>query len=143
MLRNTVDRHDVRQVDLCGSLVRELDLGLLCSLLESLECHRVFPEVDTVVLCCEFGCKPVDDLLVEIITSEVGVAIGGLHFEHTAAELEDGDIEGTATEVIDSDLHVLVLLVKTIGESCCGRLVDDSLDIETCDLAGFLGCLTL
>ena len=73
----------------------------------------------------------------------MGVAIGGLHFEHTAAELEDGDIEGTATEVIDSDLHVLVLLVKTIGESCCGRLVDDSLDIETCDLAGFLGCLTL
>ncbi len=73
----------------------------------------------------------------------MGVTIGGEHLEDTTAQLEDGDIEGTAAEVIHRDLHVLVLLVQAIGQGSGRRLVDDTLDIQSRDAAGLLGGLTL
>ena len=81
--------------------------------------------------------------MVEIVTAEVGVTVGGLDLEHTVSELHDGNIECTATEVEHGDFHVLVLLVKAVCKGCRSRLVDNSLHIETCNLAGFLGCLAL
>ena len=73
----------------------------------------------------------------------MGVTVGGFYLEDTVTEFHDGDIEGTATEVVNGDLHVLVLLVEAVCQSCCSRLVDDSLDIQTGDLSRLLGCLTL
>ena len=73
----------------------------------------------------------------------MGVTIGGFHLENTASEFQDGDIECTTTQVINSDLHVFVLLVKTIGKGCRGRLVYDTLDIESGDLTGLLRSLAL
>ena len=143
MLRNAVHRHYVRQVDLCGSLVRELNLSLLGSFLKSLERHRILLEVDSVVLGSEFGSEPVDDRLVEIIAAEVGVTVRGADFEHTVSEFQDGDIESTAAEVEHRDLRILVFFVQTIGECRRGRLVYDSLHVQARDLAGLLGGLTL
>ena len=79
----------------------------------------------------------------EVVAAQVGVTVGGEHLEDAAAELQDGDIEGTAAEVIDRHLHVLVLLVKAIGEGRGRRLVDDTLHVETRDAAGLLGGLAL
>ena len=143
MLGDTVDRHDVRKVDLGRGLVGELDLSLLRGLFQPLESHRILLEVDPTVLGGELGGQPVDNLLVEVITTQVSVTIRGLDLEHTATQLKDGDIEGTATKVVDSDLHVLVLLVKAISKSGGCRLINDPLDIETGDLASLFGGLTL
>ena len=140
---NAVNCGDVRQVDFGAGLVREFDLGLLGSLFETLESHRIFLEVDSAVFRCEFACEPVDDDLVEIVAAKMGVAVGGFHLEHAVTEFQDGDIEGAAAEVVHSDLHVLVLLVESVCKGCGGRLVDDTLDVEAGDLAGFLGCLPL
>ena len=76
MLRNSVNRHDVRQVDLGRCLVGQLDLGLLGGFLQSLKGHRVFLQVDSAVLVGKLLSEPVDDLLIEVVTSKVCVTVG-------------------------------------------------------------------
>ena len=58
-------------------------------------------------------------------------------------DLDNGDIEGTATQVIDRDLGIAALLVHAIGQRGRGRLVDDALHIQTGDPSGILGGLAL
>ena len=113
MFRNSVNRHDVRQVDFGGSLVGKFNLRLLCSLLESLESHRILCKIRSAILGGELLCKPLDDLVVEVVTSEVGIAVGGHYLEETVTKVHDRDIECTATKVEHSNLHALVHLVKT------------------------------
>ena len=81
--------------------------------------------------------------MVEVVAAEVRVAVGGFHLEDTVAQLEDGDIEGTAAEVKHGHLGVGFLLVQTVSQSGCGRLVDDTFHVQTRNLAGLLGGLTL
>ena len=81
--------------------------------------------------------------MVEVVTSEVGIAVGGHYLEETVTKVHDRDIECTATEVEHSNLHALVHLVKTECESGCSRLVHDTLHIESGNLSGLLGSLPL
>ena len=39
--------------------------------------------------------------VVDVVAAEVGVAAGGDDFEDAFVELEDGDVEGAAAEVVD------------------------------------------
>ena len=74
----------------------------------------------------------------------MGVAVGGLDLEYALAELEDGNVEGAAAEIVDGDgLFLLLVLVETVGEGGGGRLVDDTLDLEAGDLARVLRRLSL
>ena len=73
----------------------------------------------------------------------MGITVRGFYLEHTVTKFHDGNIECTATEVEHCDLHVLVLLVQTICEGCCSRLIDNTLYIESGDLTSLLGSLTL
>jgi hypothetical protein len=77
--------------------------------------------------------EPVDDALVEVVAAEVGVAVGGLHLEDAVADLEHGDVEGAAAEVVDRDRSRPVLLVEAVGERGRGRLVDDAQHLEAGD----------
>ncbi len=85
----------------------------------------------------------VDQYVVEVITTQVSITIGRFNLKYAITQFEDRNIERTATEVIYGDLHILVLLVHTVSQSCCGRLVDDTAHLQTCDLACLLGSLTL
>ena len=142
MLRHAAHSRDIRQVDFAGSLVREFNLRLFGGFLQTLERHRILPQVDAV-LVTEFLGQPVDDLVVEVITAQVRITVGGLHFEDAVAEFQDGDIERTATEVEHGHLHILVLLVEAVSQCSGRRLVDDSLHVETGDFACLLRRLTL
>ena len=73
----------------------------------------------------------------------MSVTIGGEYFKHTATELEDRDIECTATEVEHGNLHILVGLVNTIGKGSRSRLINDTANIQSGNLSSFLGGLTL
>ena len=92
----------------------QLDLGLLRRLLQPLQRHAVLAQVDAL-LPLELVGDPVDDALVEVVATEVGVAVGGLDLEHALADLEDRDVERAAAEVVDGDLLVR-LLVEPVGQ---------------------------
>ena len=77
----------------------------------------------------------VDEADVEILATEEGVAIGGLHLEDAVADLQHGDVKSAAAEVIDR-YDAGVLLVEAVGQRRSGRLVDDAQHLETGDPAG-------
>ena len=71
------------------------------------------------------------------------VAVSGKNLNNAVGKVKKRDVKGTAAEVEDEDFLILVFLIKTVGKSGCRRLVNDTLDIEACNLAGVFGCLTL
>ena len=137
---------DVGQVDFRLLAVGQLDLGLLGCLLEALQGQGIVVQVDAVLLFELIG-QVVDDREIEILTAKEGVAVGGEHLELVLAvdlsDLDDGDVEGAATQVIDGDLGVATLLVEAIGQGRSGGLVDDALHVEAGNAAGILGGLAL
>mmetsp|Transcript_109647 Transcript_109647/g.340299 ORF Transcript_109647/g.340299 Transcript_109647/m.340299 type:complete len:677 (+) Transcript_109647:253-2283(+) len=80
--------------------------------------------------------------LVEVLSAQVGVAVRGDHLEDAVVDGQQRDVKGAAPEVVDEDV-LLGLLVKTIGNGGCGRLVDDSQHVEASDGAGILRGLPL
>ena len=44
-----------------------------------------------------------DEQVVDVVAAEMGVAVGGDDFEDAFVQLEDGDVEGAAAEVVDGD----------------------------------------
>ena len=133
---------DVRQVDRGGLARGQFDLGLLGGLTQTLERHLVLGQVDAV-LRLELVDQPVDDPLVPVVATEVVVTGGRADLDDAVADVEQGDVEGAATEVEDQDGLLLVTLVEAVGQGGRGGLVDDAQDVEAGDLAGVLGGLTL
>mmetsp|Transcript_8803 Transcript_8803/g.16189 ORF Transcript_8803/g.16189 Transcript_8803/m.16189 type:complete len:281 (+) Transcript_8803:1580-2422(+) len=85
----------------------------------------------------------VEDHVVEVFSAEEGVAVSRFHLKHSTGDLEDGDIEGTSSEIVHGDSLAVFGGVHAVGESGGSRLVDDALDVEPGDLAGVFGGLTL
>ena len=98
-------------------------------------------DVDAGVFA-ELGDQPVHQHVIDVVTTEVGVAVGRDHLHDVVTDLEDRDVEGAAAEVVDGD-DLVGFLVEAVGERRRGRLVDDALHVETGDLAGVLGGLAL
>jgi hypothetical protein len=134
----------VESLDLdTGALLRgQSTLGLLSLTLELTHGLEVLGDVDVVLLVVLLG-EVVDDTLVKILTTKVGVTSGSENLEDTVVNGEERDIEGTTTKIVDNDLALTVGLVKTVGDSGGGGLVDDSEDVETGNDTGVLGGLTL
>ena len=86
----------------------------------------------------------VDETVVEVLTTKVSIASGGLDFEDSLLDRQVRDIEGTSSEIEDQDAVLTGhLLVETVCDGCCSRLVDDTKDVETGNGARVLGRLTL
>ena len=64
------------------------------------------------------------------------------NFDYAVADFQDGYVEGTAAQVIYHDL-LLGFLIYTISQCSSSRLIDNTLYIQTGNLACVLGCLTL
>lgn len=132
---------DEGQVDVGLERGRKLNLGLLSSLTDTLDSHAIASKIKTRGLL-ELANHVADQVDIEILTTKVGVTVGGLDLEDTVLDLQDGDIESTTTKIVDGD-NAVGLLLKTIGQGGSGRLVDDTEDVETGNLTGVLGALTL
>ena len=85
---------------------------------------------------------PVDDQVVDVVAAEVRVAVGRDDLHDVVADLEDGDVEGAAAEVVDRD-DLVLLPVEPVREGGRGRLVDDALHVQAGDAAGVLRRLPL
>ena len=134
-------RRDERQVDLVLLRRGKGDLGLLGLFLDALEGVGLLREIDAGVLL-ELVDDPIHEAIVPVVAAEVRVAVGGLDLENAVADLEHGNVERAAAEVVDGDLLVL-LLVETVGQRSGGRLVDDAQHLQAGDLPGVLGRLAL
>jgi hypothetical protein len=122
---------------------REGSLGLLTLGSESSERSVVSSNVDLGLLL-EFGHAEFDESVIEIFSTEMGVTVGSLDLEDTVLNGEEGDIEGTTSEIEDEHVSLLgVLFVETVSDSSGGGLVDNSLNVESSDSSSILGGLSL
>ena len=137
---------DVRQVHFGLLDGGQLDLGFLGRFFQTLHGQRIAAQVDAGI-CLELICQEVDQRQVEIFTTQEGVTVGGQHFKLVLTihfgNLDDGDVEGTATQVVNRDSAVAAFLVQAIGQGGRGGLVDNALHVQTGDATGILGGLTL
>ena len=82
---------------------------------------------------------------IEILTTQMGVTGGSLDGEDTTLDVQEGDIESTTTQIVDEDVALLLGLsgAETVSDSGGGRLVDDTQDVHARDGTSVLGGLTL
>lgn len=132
-------------VDLDGGLGRRGQgaLGTLASGAETAQGAGVGGQI-LLVLALELVDEVVDETVVEVLTTQVGVTSGRLDLENALLNGQERHIESTTTEIEDENIALaLGLLVKTVGNGGSGRLVDDTKDVETGNETGVLGSLTL
>ena len=125
-----------------GLLRRQGPLGLFDLPLQLAHSPEVTGNVGTRLLLVELD-EVVDDTVVEVLTTEMGITGGSQDLEDSVIDGEKGDIESSTTEIVDDDLRFATFLVKTVGDGCSGRLVDDTKDLKTGNGTGILGGLTL
>ena len=133
---------DEREVDIRAHCAGKLYLCLFGCVLQSLKCHLVVTEINSVLLL-EGVCKPVYNSLVEVVAAESCVAVCRKHFEHAVRDFKDRNIERTAAEVENHYLLINTLFVNTVCKRCCCRLVDNSEHFKARNLACILCCLSL
>merc|ERR1719324_252775 len=95
----------------------EDSLGLLALGSESSEGTVVVGDVNAGLLL-EEGHGVVDENVIEVLTSKMGVSVGGLDLENSVLNGKEGHIESATTEIEDEHIALtLVLLVETVGDS--------------------------
>ena len=132
---------DERKIHLRLHHARKLHLGLFRGVLETLQRHLVLREVNPFFFP-ELLDEPFDDLLVHVVTTQVRIPVGGLHLDDSFAHLQNRDVKGAASEVVDRDGFVF-FLVQSVSQGRRRRFVDDSQHFEAGDLSGILGGLPL
>ena len=138
---------EVLQRDVRAHGAGQFLLGLLSCCTQTLKSNRVLGKI-CAVLGLNLLDQPVNDALIPVIATEAVIASGcadlnGGEAVIILADFQQGDIEGAATEVEDQDEFVFLTLFEAVGQCRCGGFVDDTQDVQACDLSGILGCLTL
>ena len=85
-----------RQVNINFLSRRQLNLGLFGLVAQTLHGGFVVGDVQAVFFL-ELVHKVIDQHAVEIGAAQVRITVGGLYFEHAVAQLQDGNVKGTAT----------------------------------------------
>mmetsp|Transcript_1639 Transcript_1639/g.2432 ORF Transcript_1639/g.2432 Transcript_1639/m.2432 type:complete len:172 (-) Transcript_1639:305-820(-) len=80
--------------------------------------------------------------LVEVLTSQVRVAVSGNHLKHAIVDGQEGHIEGATAKVVDQDV-LLRLLVQAVCDGSSSWLVDNTQDVHAGDGACILCGLPL
>jgi hypothetical protein len=118
-------------------------LSTLASSTETADGTLVAGEI-LLVLALELLHEVVDETVIKVLTTQMGVTGGGLDFEDTLLDGKERDIEGSSAEIENEDIALARdLLVKTVGDCSGGGLVDDTEDIHASNGTGVLGRLTL
>lgn len=96
------------------------------------------------VLAFEFINEVVDQTVVKVLTTKMGITRGGLDLKDAFLDGQEGHIKGTTAQVEDQDVALaLGLLVQTVCDGGGSRLVDDTEHVEAGNEARILGRLAL
>jgi hypothetical protein len=100
--------------------------------------------LEATYLALELVGEVVDEPVVEVLATQMGVSGSRLDLEDTVLDSQEGHIESTTAKIKDEDIALAsLLLVETVCDGSRGRLVDDAEDVETRDKTSILGGLTL
>ncbi len=91
----------------------------------------------------EFFNQPVLDYDVEVVASQVSVAVNGFSLEHAVANFEDGNIEGASTEVNYGNRGITLMAVYAPGQRAGHRLSYDSQYLQAGNRSGVNGSPSL
>src|SRR5699024_446597 len=98
---------------------------------------------DLAVGSLELLYQPVNDALIPVVAAQRVITSSCHNFNNTVADFQKGNVEGTAAKVEDQDGLFLVALFQAISKCSRGWLVNNTQDVQACNLASFLRCLTL
>src|SRR6266480_1369769 len=137
VLRPARVRRDERQIDLVFLRARQRNFCFFSFFFDSLYGIRLFGQINPGILF-EFADDPVHDLRIPVVTAEVRIAIGRFHLENAVADFKNGDVERAATQIVNRNLLVFLLVEAVSERRGCG-LIDDAQHFKTCDFARVLG----
>ncbi|EEQ38695.1 heat shock protein SSB1 [Clavispora lusitaniae ATCC 42720] len=123
---------------------RQSSLSTLTGSSQSSQSSGVTRDVQTGLLL-EVSLEEVQQVGVEILTTQVSVTSGSLDGENTTSDVQQRNIESTSTQVEDQNVSLLLGLTstQTVSNSGGSWLVDDSQDVQTSNGTSVLGGLTL
>ncbi len=122
-------------------MCRQLPLGCLHRPQHPCPRHQVQAQVNAVFLL-ESIADQLHQEIVEVVAAQLGVAMAGQHLDDAFLDLDDGDVEGAAAQVIDEHAPPFGL-VGVVGERGGGRFVEDADDLKAGQFARFVGGLAL
>ena len=111
-------------VEVSRGFRRELNLGIDGLLAQCLYRAGISTQIDTM-LGVDFVERDSEEQVVDVVAAEMGVAVGGLHFKNSVAELEDGDVECASAEIVDGN-GSLFGAIESVGQRGGGGLVDQA-----------------
>ena len=132
---------DLGDANLDFFLFRQPHLDAFGLGLELLQREGVVAEVDAL-LGDEFIGQQIDDAVIEVVTTEEGVAAGREHLEDVMTDLQHGNVEGAPAQVVHCDA-LLEPPAESVGECGGGGLVEDPQHFEPGDPASVLRRLAL
>ena len=80
--------------------------------------------------------------MVVVITAQAGVATGGDDFKNALRQPQNRDVKGATTQVVNG-VDAFAGIVQTVCDGGSRRLVDEAQHIETRELCGVFGGLSL
>ena len=83
--------------------------------------------------------KPINNALVPVVSTKLGVSVSALNFKHAVTDFEHADVKCSATKVEHQNGFVFGAFFKTVCKSGSGWFVNDAQDFETCNCSGFFG----
>merc|ERR1711971_489644 len=121
---------------------RQSSLGLLTLSPQLLDSANILSQVLSFLPLVELD-EVFHHPLVKVLTSKMGVSVGGDDLEHSIIDGQEGHIKGTASEIKHKDVLLSLLLVHAVSDGSSGGLVDDSHGGHASDNSGVLGGLSL
>ena len=124
-----------------GRWRRDPNHGMLAAVAKVKQAEK---RTDLFMLPLELIDKVVHQAVVEILATQMSVTGSTLDFEDTLLNGQQGNIKGPSAQIEDEHVSLtLSLLVETVGNGCCGRLVDDTENVEASNETGIFSGLTL
>ena len=83
-----------------------------------------------------------EQAVVEVIAAQCAIAAGGFDFKQSFGQLQYGDVECAAAQVVN-DKRTFRGVVQPVGNRSGGRFVEQAQYIQACQTRGIFGGLAL